>query len=133
MSYLHQGYNPQRTNCLGGWQDDLQALASGKTSPAKLLQDATNKIQSVAGNLSSAAIAGLRSKFRNTVAQQLGKKPEDVTDAEILSFIASLPTQQIAQAVKESAGGAGDDIGNKVLIGAGLVGLALYFGLRGRK
>lgn len=127
MSYLHQGYNPQRTNCMSGWQDDLQALASGKTSPAKLLQDATNKIQGVVGSLSDAAIAGLRSKFRNTVAQQLGKKPEDVTDAEILSFIASLPTQQIAQAVKESAGGAGDDIGNKVVLGFGLLAAVLWF------
>lgn len=128
MSYLHQGYrNPDRTNCLAGWQDDLLAVATGRTTPAKLLQDATNKIQAVAGNLSSAAIAGLRSKFRSTVAQQLGKKPEDVTDAEILSFIASLPTQQIAQAVKETSSGAGEDIGNKVVLGFGLVAAVLWF------
>lgn len=128
MSYLHQGYrNPDRTNCLAGWPDDLLAVATGRTTPAKLLQDATNKIQAVAGNLSSAAIAGLRSKFRSTVAQQLGKKPEDVTDAEILSFVASLPTQQIAQAVKESSTGAGEDIGNKVVLGFGLVAAVLWF------
>lgn len=127
MRYLHQGYNPQRTNCTAGWQDDLLAVAAGKTSPAKLLEDAKAKIRGVAGNLSDAAIAGLRSKFRNTVAQQLGKKPEDVTDAEIMSFIASLPTQQIAQAVKESAAGAGDDVGNKVVLGFGLLAAVLWF------
>lgn len=127
MSYLHQGYNPQRTNCMSGWQDDLMAVATGRTTPAKLLEDAKAKIRGVVGNLSDSAIAGLRSKFRNTVAQQLGKKPEDVTDAEILSFIASLPTQQIAQAVKESASGAGDDIGNKVVLGFGLLAAVLWF------
>ena len=128
MSYMHQGYNnPNRVNCMAGWSDDLMAVATGKTTPAKLLQDATNKIQAVAGNLSSTALASLRNSFRATVAKQLGKKPEDVTDAEILSFIASLPTQQIAQAVKESSTGAGEDIGNKVVLGFGLVAAVLWF------
>jgi hypothetical protein len=127
MSHLYNRHVPEYTGCVSGWTDDLMAVATGRTTPAKLLQDATNKIQAVAGNLSSSALASLRNSFRGTVAKQLGKKPEDVTDAEIMSFIASLPTQQIAQAVKESAAGAGEDIGNKVVLGFGLLAAVLWF------
>ena len=110
---------------MGGWTDDLLGVATGKVSPSQLLTAATNKIQSAVGSLSQAALSGLRERFRGTVAQQLGKRPEDVTDAEIMSFIASLPTQQIAAAVKEVGQGAGEDVGNKVLIGFGLVAAVL--------
>jgi len=111
---------------MAGWQDDIRNLVTGKTTASELFTAAKNKIERTVGNLSDAAIAGLRNKFRATVAQQLGKKPEDVTDAEILSFIASLPTQQIAQAVKEAAPAATEDIGNKILLGFGALALVLF-------
>lgn len=110
---------------MAGWADDLKNVATGKSSPSDLLAAATNKIKGVVGNLSDSAIVALRERFRSTVAQQLGKKPEDVTDAEILSFIASLPTQQIAQAVKEAASGATEDIGGKIMLGFGLIAAVL--------
>lgn len=116
----------QRGYTAGFWDDVL----AGKVSLADAIDRAREKAREAVGGLSEDALASLAEGLRPAAAQALGKQPSEVTQAELYSFIASLPTQQIAQSVREvglqSGKAIASSVGTAVALGLGGIALVLY-------
>lgn len=117
----------QRKGYTAGFWDDVLA---GKVSVSDAFDRAKAKAQEAVGGLSGDALAALAEGLRPAAAEALGKQPSEVTQAELYAFVASLPTQRIAQAVREVGLQSGKEIassvGGAVAIGLGAIALVLY-------
>lgn len=90
----------------------------------------TNDKLDILNALSGGQIDALKAQMKAKIAAAKGKKPEDVTELEIAEYLAQMPTNNVAAAVKEATERKLGDIATAIVAAAVIGGLFYYLGRR---